>query len=77
MLLVEATFNGQDYTHDNQTYGFFDPFVFEVSPRLISTNGTTRVRLIGFGFVSAGNDLNTAFSNAQRGALSCGGGQCI
>jgi hypothetical protein len=27
VLTVEATFNGQDYTHDNQTYGFFDPFV--------------------------------------------------
>ena len=30
VLTVEATFNGQDFTHDNQTYGFFDPFVLEV-----------------------------------------------
>jgi hypothetical protein len=30
VLLVEATFNGQDYTHDNQTYGFFDPFILDV-----------------------------------------------
>lgn len=30
VLTVEATFNGQDYTHDNKTYGFFDPYVLDV-----------------------------------------------
>jgi hypothetical protein len=57
VLHVEVTFNGQDYTNDNQTYGFFDPYVLRVEPRLISTKGTTKVRLIGFGFVNSGSDL--------------------
>jgi hypothetical protein len=69
VLTVEATFNGADYTHDNQTYGFFDPYVFDVQPRLISTKGSTRVRLIGFGFVNAGDDLKSQFSSATRGQL--------
>jgi hypothetical protein len=53
VLQVEVTFNGEDYTHDNQTYGFFDPYVLDVQPRLISAKGTTRVRLFGFGFVNS------------------------
>lgn len=57
VLHVEVTFNGQDYTNDNQTYGYFDPYVLRVEPRLISTKGTTKVRLIGFGFVNSGSDL--------------------
>jgi hypothetical protein len=77
VLTVEATFNGYEYTHDNLTYGFFDPFVVDVQPRLINTKGTTRVRLIGFGFVNAGDDLKTQLSHSQRGAFACNGGNCI
>jgi len=61
VLNVEVTFNNQDYTHHNQTYGFFDPFVLDVQPRLISTTGSTKIRLIGFGFVNAGDDLKANF----------------
>lgn len=74
---VEITFNGQDYTHENQTYGFFDPFVLDVRPRLISMKGTTRVRLIGYGFVNAGSELKTKFQHIYRGALKCIGANCI
>jgi hypothetical protein len=77
VLTVEATFNGQDYTHDNHTYGFFDPYVLDLQPRLISTRGTTRVRLVGFGFVNAGDDLKTVVSHVSRGALQCQGGSCV
>lgn len=77
VLNVEITFNGQDYTHDNNTYGFFDPFVLNVKPRLISTKGTTRVRLYGFGFVNATGDLKTKLHHVQRGALQCSGTVCI
>jgi len=77
VLQVELTFNGQDYTHDNQTYGFFDPYVLDVKPRLISTKGTTKVRLYGFGFVnSTGTDLKTKFGTVYRGDLSCSGNSC-
>ncbi len=74
---VEITFNGQDYTHENQTYGFFDPFVLDVRPRLISMKGTTRIRLIGYGFVNAGSELKTKFKHVYRGALKCTGANCI
>lgn len=77
VLTVEATFNGADYTHDNQTYGFFDPYVLDVQPRLISVKGTTKVKLIGFGFVNAQDDLKTQLSHSTRGQLTCTGGSCI
>jgi hypothetical protein len=72
VLPVEVTFNGQDYTHDNQTYGFFDPYVLDVKPRLISAKGTTRVRLYGFGFVNAtSQDLKSKFGTVDKGPLQC------
>ena len=62
VLPVEVTFNGQDYTNDNQTYGFFDPYILDVQPRLISAKGTTTVRLYGIGFVnSTGTFLKAKF----------------
>lgn len=78
VLPVEITFNGQDYTHDNQTYGFFDPYILDVKPRLISAKGTTRVRLYGFGFVNAtSTDLKSKFNTAHHGNLSCPNQPCI
>ena len=53
VLRVELTLNGQDYTNDKKTYGYFDPYVINVEPRLISVDGTTRVSIIGFGFVNS------------------------
>ena len=78
VLPVEVTFNGQDYTHDNNTYGFFDPYILDVRPRLISTKGTTRVRLYGFGFVNASStELKTKLSHINRGGLQCAGTGCV
>jgi hypothetical protein len=51
VLRVEATFNDEDYTDDGLTYGYYDPYVLNVKPRLISVEGTTKVEIIGFGFV--------------------------
>jgi hypothetical protein len=53
VLQVEVTFNGQDYTNDKLTYGYFDPFVLDIQPRLISKRGTTQVHIKGFGFVNS------------------------
>lgn len=53
VLRVELTLNGQDYTNDYKTYGFFDPYVLNAEPRLISIEGTTVVRIKGFGFVNS------------------------
>jgi hypothetical protein len=78
VLPVEVTFNGEDYTHDNFTYGFFDPYILDVQPRLISMKGTTLVRLYGFGFVnSTGTDLKAKFGTKTRGDLECSGKKCV
>lgn len=75
VLEVELTFNGQDFTNDNKTYGFFDPFVLDVQPRLISTSGSTRVRLIGFGYVNSGQ-LKSKIHHVMRGDFACSGNEC-
>jgi hypothetical protein len=51
---VEVTINDESYTNDNKTYGFFDPFVLDANPRLIATDGTTKVDIKGIGFVNSG-----------------------
>jgi hypothetical protein len=30
VLRVELTLNGDDYTNDNKTYGYYDPYVIDV-----------------------------------------------
>ena len=50
-LNVDVTFNGLDYTNDGITYGFTDPYILGVSPRMISAAGTTMITLSGYGFV--------------------------
>ena len=72
MLRVELTLNGQDYTDDKKTYGYFDPYVLDASPRLISVDGTTIVNIKGFGFVNSGEtkSLENSPGNAN-GGLTC------
>ena len=53
VLRVELTLNGKDYTNDGKTYGYFDPYVLNAEPRLISVDGTTKVTIKGFGFVAS------------------------
>ncbi len=78
VLKVEVSFNGQDFTNDKLTYGFFDPFVLSVSPRLISTKGTTRVRLYGFGFVNSSSaDLKSMYGSVDNGPLVASGQACV
>ena len=56
VLDVEVSFNGQDYSSNHVNYGFFDPYVLRVTPRLISPKGTTKVTINGFGFVNSEQD---------------------
>jgi hypothetical protein len=53
VLKVEITVNGKDWTNDGKTYGYFDPYVLRAEPSLISVYGTTKVKIIGFGFVNS------------------------
>jgi len=54
VLRVEVSVNGESYTDDNKTYGYFDPFVLDAVPRLLSTSGKTSVDIKGIGFVNTG-----------------------
>ena len=36
ILPVEVSMNGKDFTNDKVSYGFYDAFVIDVEPRLIS-----------------------------------------
>lgn len=70
---VEVTINDESYTNDNKTYGFFDPFVLDAEPRLIATDGSTIVDVIGIGFVDSGE--SKALFNNRSFPIVCGEGK--
>lgn len=74
VLNVEVTINGESYTNDNKTYGFFDPFVLSARPRLIATDGTTKVAVEGLGFVDSGQ-AKVLYAN-KTAAIVCSGSNC-
>ena len=51
-LDVDVSFNDQDYTNNGVKFGFLDPFILGIQPRLLSTHGTTKLNITGYGFVS-------------------------
>jgi len=71
VLKVEMTINGESYTNDNHTFGFFDPFVLDANPKLLATDGSTHIQIKGLGFVDTGH-TKANFDN-HTNALSCGG----
>lgn len=70
VLRVELTVNGEDYTNDGKTYGYFDPYVLNAEPRLISVDGTTVVKIKGFGFVNSTQE-KSLFSSPTSNTLVC------
>jgi hypothetical protein len=78
VLEVEISLDGEDFTHNRQTYGFFDAYLLDVQPRLLSKNGGTSIKLSGFGFVNTGSEeLKAKFSTNDQGELTCGTSPCI
>lgn len=78
MLPVEITVDGHDYTNNGVTYGFFDAYLLDVEPRLVSRLGNTPLTLSGFGFVNAGEgETKVKFSTKGKGELNCGTTPCI
>ena len=71
VLNLEMTINGESYTSDNQTFGFFDPFILDASPRLIAVDGSTNVSIQGIGFVDSG--LSRALFSNRSSPIICGG----
>jgi hypothetical protein len=74
VLRVEISFNGFDYTNDNKTYGYYDPYLIDVKPRLIAKNGSTKLTLIGLGFADSGQ-IKVSFNNVSS-PISCNGQTC-
>lgn len=78
VLEVEISVDGNEYTHNHKTYGFFDAYLLDVQPRLVSKLGGTPMKLSGFGFVNTGpEELKSKFSTKDKGELSCGSSPCI
>ena len=74
VLQVDVTLNGEDYTNDGVTYGFSDPFLINVTPRLISPEGNTVLTLSGFGFVNSDpGSIMVKFGTKDAGDLTCNG----
>ena len=76
VLRVELTLNNKDYTNDGKTYGYYDPYVLNAEPRLISVEGTTKVRIKGFGFVNS-SETKSLYSSPTNSHLLCSGKPCI
>lgn len=72
VLNVEATFNDEDYTTDGLKYGYYDPYVLNARPRLISVEGTTKVEIIGFGFVLSNQTKSLFDAPGTDRFLYCG-----
>lgn len=62
VLNVEVTVNGESYTSDNKTFGYFDPFVLDADPKLLAPDGSTNIQVKGLGFVDSGQ-TKIKFSN--------------
>ena len=56
ILPLEVSMNGEDFSNDGKEFGFFDPFVFNAKPKLISKSGNTKIKVSGFGFVDTSDD---------------------
>lgn len=75
VLPVELSLNGQDYTNDNLTYGFYDPYVIDAQPRLIAVDGTTEITIKGIGFIDSGE--TKALYNNVTAPIKCDNQDCI
>lgn len=76
VLRVEITVNNKDWTNDGKTYGYFDPFILRAEPALISVDGTTKVRIKGFGFVNS-TDSKSLLGTPSNLTLVCQGKPCV
>ena len=75
-LTVDVSFNGLDYSNEKVTFGYIDPFVLQVEPRLISARGTTKVALKGYGFVRIEDSKMQAVLKNENDTLMCAGQPC-
>jgi len=72
VLPIAISFNGVDFTHSDLTYGYFDPFIIRISPKIISKDLASKVTLHGFGYINPDDheDLKVKYTSA-KGEISC------
>jgi len=75
-LDVDVSFNGIDFTNDGVKYGFMDPYVLDIKPKLISSKGTTEVTMFGYGFVQMDSDSAIVEMVQNNQALTQSGSPC-
>jgi hypothetical protein len=72
-LDVDVSFNGIDFTNDGVKYGFMDPYVLDIKPKLISRAGTTEITMYGYGFVQSDAESAIIEMIQSNKALTIGG----
>lgn len=73
---VEISLDDEYYTSDGKEFGFYDPFVWNVKPKMVSRKGNTTIRIHGYGFVNTtGTSLKVRYGLTNR-PLLCRGGPC-
>lgn len=75
-LNVDVSFNARDYTNNGVKFGFLDPFIEDIEPKLISTKGTTMVTLLGYGFVQMEESKQVVSMKSQDTPLMCNEALC-
>ena len=71
-LKVDVSFNDHDYTNDNVKFGFLDPYILGISPRLVSVKGGTKLNMTGYGFVQLEESKSmVVMKNKDDQALHC------
>ncbi len=74
---VEISLDDEYYTSDNKEFGFYDPFVWNVKPKMVSRRGNTTIRIHGYGFVNTtGSSLKVRYGYLHK-PLLCRNGPCV
>ena len=74
---VEITLDGYYFTTDKIEYGFYDPYIWRVTPKIVSKKGNTTITIKGNGFVNTtGTWLKIRYGDTNK-KLICKGGPCI
>jgi len=76
-LNVDVSFNGLDFTNDDVSYGFTDPYILGIQPRMISASGATQLTLSGYGFVQLDDQHSVIVVKDRRNEpMQCGSSIC-
>jgi len=69
-LTVDISMNGQDFTNNKVTYGFMDPYILQVNPRIFAPSGGWAT-MNGYGFVKMDDSKSkVSFYNSEN-AMTC------